>query len=109
MLLFFVATASMGFIGYEYGLKGRKRHVSTSLFAVIIAVVLTIILDIDRPRRGLIQISDDSLIRLQQVIGQDALLSAPEMEEKSEVSEPQAEEAKAEAEPVEKPQVVTQK
>jgi len=31
---------------------------------VLIAVVLITILDIDRPRRGLIEVSQDSLIRL---------------------------------------------
>lgn len=76
-LLFLVAATGMGFIGYEYGLKGRRRHAATAIFALLIAVVLTVILDIDRPRRGLIQVSQASLLRLQEVIGQDDLLTAP--------------------------------
>jgi hypothetical protein len=77
LLLFIVATTSMGFIGYEYGLKGKRRHISTAIFALLIAVVLTFIMDIDRPRRGFVQISEESLLRLQEVIKKDKLLSAP--------------------------------
>lgn len=64
-LLFLVAVISMGFTGYGYGLQGRRRHASTAVFAVLIAVVLVVIMDIDRPRRGLITVSQSSLERLQ--------------------------------------------
>lgn len=65
VLLFFVSVFGMGFIGYNYGLTGKRRHVSTAFFALLIACVLIVILDIDRPRRGFIQISQSSLERLQ--------------------------------------------
>jgi len=36
------------------------------VFAFVIALVMVVILDIDRPRRGLIQASQESMVRLQQ-------------------------------------------
>lgn len=70
-LLFIVAVAAMGFIGYAAGLTGRRRHVSTGILAVLIALVLTIILDLDHPRTGLIRIGDEEIARLQIFIEQD--------------------------------------
>jgi hypothetical protein len=70
-LLFLVAMGALGFIAYGYGLTGQRRHSSTALFAVLIALVLTLILDLDRPRRGFIRVSEDSLLRLQATLGQD--------------------------------------
>jgi hypothetical protein len=69
LLLFFVSTMGMAFIGYSYGLSGKRRHGSTFMFALMLIAVLLVILDIDRPRRGLIQVSQASLERLSQDIG----------------------------------------
>lgn len=63
-LLFVVAVGAMGFIAYGYGLTGRRRHGSTAIFAVLIALVLTIILDLDQPRTGFIRVTEDSMLRL---------------------------------------------
>ena len=71
VLLFSVSIFGMGFIGYNYGLSGRHRHGSTAFFALLIASVLIIILDIDRPRSGLIQVSQASLERLQEQINRE--------------------------------------
>ena len=71
VLLFFVSMFGMGFIGYNYGLSGKRRHISTALFAFLIASVLILILDIDRPRRGFIQVSQASLERVQEDIARD--------------------------------------
>ena len=63
-LLFVVAIGAMGFIAYGYGLTGKRRHGTTAIFALLIALVLTTILDLDQPRSGLIRVSEDSLLRL---------------------------------------------
>ena len=65
-LLFAVSTLALGQVAYSSGLRGRRSEVANVTFAFVIALVLVIILDIDRPRRGLIQVSQDSMIRLQQ-------------------------------------------
>jgi len=56
-------------VAYSSGLNGRRWPVSNSTFAFMIALVLIVILDIDRPRRGFIQVSQDSMLRLQQSLG----------------------------------------
>jgi hypothetical protein len=65
-LLFAVALVALGFIAYGHGLTGRPRHGATVIFAVLIGVVLTVIIDLDRPRRGLIRVSEDGMVRLQE-------------------------------------------
>jgi hypothetical protein len=63
-LLFFVSAVALGFVAYGCGLTGRRRFMMNGIFALMIAMVITIILDFDRPRRGLVQVSQDSLVRL---------------------------------------------
>jgi hypothetical protein len=65
-LLFAVSVLALGQVAYSCGLSGRRRQVANVTFAFMIALVLVIILDIDRPRRGLVQVSQESMIRLQQ-------------------------------------------
>jgi hypothetical protein len=64
-LLFIVAIGALGFIGYGYGLTGRRRHGTTAIFALLIAMVLATILDFDRPRGGFIRVGEEGLVRLQ--------------------------------------------
>src|SRR6185295_14933261 len=65
-LLFAVSALALGLVAYSCGLNGRRRQVANVVFAFVIALVMVVILDIDRPRRGLIQASQESMIRLQQ-------------------------------------------
>jgi hypothetical protein len=64
-------------LGYRFGLKrptsfndvgcglGKHRHTATTnILAILLIVVMTVIMDLDRPRRGLIQVSQNSMIRL---------------------------------------------
>jgi hypothetical protein len=66
LLLFAVAVLALGQVAYSSGLSGRRRQIANIIFAFIIALVLVIILDVDRPRRGFIQVSQDSMLRLQE-------------------------------------------
>ena len=63
-LLILVAIGSLGFIAYSYGATGRRRHLSTAIFAVLIALVLATILDFDRPNGGFIRVSEEGMLRL---------------------------------------------
>jgi hypothetical protein len=69
-LLFAVALAAIGFVAYGCGLAGRRRFGSNAVLALLIAMVFTIILDIDRLRRGTTQISQGSIVRLKQTLDQ---------------------------------------
>ncbi len=66
VMLFLVSTTAMGLVAYSCGLNGRRRVLANLTFASLIALVLIIILDIDAPRAGLVGVSQNSLIRLQQ-------------------------------------------
>lgn len=65
-LLFAVAMATLALIGYGMGMAGRKNILPALMAMVLIAIILIVILDLDRPRRGLITISQDSMIQLQE-------------------------------------------
>jgi len=67
---FAVSALALGQVAYSCGLSGRRRQIANVTFAFVIALVLVIILDIDRPRRGLVQVSQESMIRLQQSLEQ---------------------------------------
>lgn len=55
---------ALALVAYGCGLSGKRRLGVNALFALVVALVLTTILDIDRPRRGLVQVSQDSLLRV---------------------------------------------
>jgi hypothetical protein len=65
LVLVLVAICAIGFIAYGNGLEGARRMGSTALFASLIALVLTLILDLDRPVRGFILVSEAGIARLQ--------------------------------------------
>lgn len=71
-LLFAVSLISLGLVAYSCGLNGLRRTRANITFAFLIALVLTVILDIDRPRQGFVQVSQESLIRLQQSLAPPA-------------------------------------
>lgn len=71
LLLLAVSAASLGLLGYGCGLTRRRRLASNALFAFLVVLVLTTILDLDRPRRGLIQVAQDPLVRLQVALDRD--------------------------------------
>jgi hypothetical protein len=71
-LLLVVSAVLFALLGYSCGLMKHRRLSSNTLFALLIVFVLTMILDIDRPRRGFITVSQASLIRLQAALEQDA-------------------------------------
>ena len=64
---------ALGFIGYGYGLIGRRRHGSTAILAFLIALVLATILDFDRPRGGFIRVGEEQMIRLQEAFERNTL------------------------------------
>jgi hypothetical protein len=66
VMLFIVSMVAMGLVAYGCGLTGRRRPLANLTFACLIALVLTIILDIDAPRVGFVTVNPESLLRLQQ-------------------------------------------
>jgi hypothetical protein len=60
-----VALLAVNIVGYAFGVSGRRQVFSAFLLALAISVVLAVILDLDRPRRGFIQVSQQPMIDLQ--------------------------------------------
>ncbi len=68
LLLFVVFIASVGILGYSSGLSGRRIVVPTVLVSLLIALIVFIIIDLDRPKRGLIQVDQSMLQELRNAI-----------------------------------------
>jgi membrane protein YdbS with pleckstrin-like domain len=70
-LLLGVSVVAAGIVGYNNGL-GNRRHVFGAIaLVVLLVVIIWAIIDLDRPRRGLIQISQQSMIDVQDFITHD--------------------------------------
>jgi hypothetical protein len=66
LLLLIVAGAGCFASGYNAGTSGERTGFSDALLPLLIAVVITLIADFDRPRHGLIGISQQPLLDLKQ-------------------------------------------
>jgi len=64
LLLYAVLAAAM--LGYTAAAKGRPQRIATLCVLVAMTLALVMILDIDRPRSGAIQVSEQPLEELQQ-------------------------------------------
>lgn len=63
-IIVFIALFGLSTLGFINGCFDNRRY-STVLLAILFAVVIVLILDLDRPGRGWIQIHPDALITLQ--------------------------------------------
>ena len=61
-----VALLAIMLVGYTFGLHGCRQIFSTILLTLAITLVLGLIIDLDRPRSGLIRVSQQPMIDLQQ-------------------------------------------
>lgn len=57
-------------VGYATGIAGHRPSLVSYLMVLLIVVLVFIILDLDRPRRGLIEVSQKSLLDLQNAVHQ---------------------------------------
>lgn len=64
----FVLVAAI--VGYAGGLSGQRSVIATYIMVTLITVLVFLVIDLDRPRRGLIAVDHTSLIVLQRSIGQ---------------------------------------
>ena len=63
-LLFAVFIIGGALMGYTSGIGMRRAYVPTAMFTLLVVMVVFIIIDLDRPKRGLIQVNQSSLIEL---------------------------------------------
>ena len=64
LLLFAVFIVNGAVLGYAGGLGAARAGVATVAMSLLIVLVIFLIVDLDRPRRGIIQVKQDALIDL---------------------------------------------
>lgn len=65
----FLLTASL--VGYSSGVSRQRATFATYILVVLITVLVFIIIDLDRPRRGLIEVSQQSILDLRSLYADD--------------------------------------
>ena len=68
ILLFIVFISSGGIMGYSAGLSGKRMIVPIVLVSLLITLIVFIIIDLDRPKRGLIQVDQTVMIEVSENI-----------------------------------------
>lgn len=63
IVLYLVALLSSGSLGLGAGLTGRRILLQVNMVPLLLTIILSLLVDLDHPRQGLIQVSSDSLIR----------------------------------------------
>lgn len=63
LLITLVMTASL--VGYGSGVSGHRASLATQVLYALIVLMVFLIIDLDRPRRGLIEVSQQSMLDLQ--------------------------------------------
>jgi hypothetical protein len=79
-VLYVLAMAALGgaFVaGYGSGLGGHHNRITTTVHAVLICLVILVIVDLDRPARGLIRVSLRSLERQAEQLASEGARTQP--------------------------------
>ena len=69
ILLIVGAALTMGMVGYSAGLTRRRSFLGAAVLVVVLAAVLTLVVDLDRPRDGFLQVSQQPLLDLIDQLG----------------------------------------
>ena len=59
-----VLIIAVSVLGYAGGLAGGRPIIATLAISVLIVLVIFIIVDLDRPRRGLIHVEQENMVDL---------------------------------------------
>lgn len=68
--MYLVAVLSMMLIGVQGSYSGKRNYLALILMVLILSMVILIIIDLDRPNQGLIQVPQKALLDLQQQLQQ---------------------------------------
>jgi hypothetical protein len=72
LTLFLVAILAFGSMGYQVGLSGNRIPIILIIVVVVFATVMALIADLDRSQQGLINVSQQAMIDLQNSMARDA-------------------------------------
>ena len=59
-----VALVALGVAGYAAGWSGARNRFSTAVMGLSVATLIMLIVDLDRPYRGLVVISQEPMLKL---------------------------------------------
>ncbi len=62
IMLVGMAMVAMGFTGYNAGVVGARRRLTALIMSVTVALLIMLIVDLDRPYRGVIQVPNQALV-----------------------------------------------
>jgi len=68
IVLYVIAALASASIGCHAGLTGPRKPLVATAFVLIISVVLSLIVDLDNPRKGALQVSQQALIDLRRMM-----------------------------------------
>lgn len=71
-LLFATLVLTAGLVGYSSGVTGHRVTLAAYILLVLIVLLVFMVIDLDRPRRGLIEVSQQPLVELRSHILFDA-------------------------------------
>ena len=69
VLLFVGSALTMAMVGYGAGLTKRRSPLTALVLIVVLGAVVTLVVDLDRPRDGFLTVGQQPLIDLQQQVG----------------------------------------
>ncbi len=72
LLLIVGAALTLGMVGYSAGLTRRRSVITAVVLVIVLGAVITLVVDLDRPRDGFLQVSQQPLLDLQAQIGAPA-------------------------------------
>jgi hypothetical protein len=70
VFLLILAIGSTAMVGFSAGRAGRRNIVSAILMIAALGATFTLVVDLDRPREGFLQVSQRPLIELQEKLGE---------------------------------------
>ena len=68
-LLLFGSALSLGMVGYSAGLRERRSVITAVVLVVAMGAVLMLVVDLDRPQEGLINVSQQAILDVQEWVG----------------------------------------
>jgi cellobiose-specific phosphotransferase system component IIC len=63
------AMVAMGFTGYNAGVMGTRRQIADLVMSIMIATLIVLVMDLDRPYLGLIRVSEQALVDVAKSLG----------------------------------------
>lgn len=78
LLLLFGSMLTLAMVGYNAGLSRRRSPLAALVLVVVLGAVITLVFDLDRPRSGFLEVSQQPLIDLQQQVSASLPAIPPE-------------------------------